>query len=65
MKSVVGELRSELALAVLMEKKQNGKVNQQQAADLIKNIQLVLDAMMEKDKKDKEKILTLSKNQPM
>ncbi|MFN3330331.1 MAG: hypothetical protein ACK419_05360, partial [Pyrinomonadaceae bacterium] len=39
--------------------------NQQQAADLIKNIQLVLDAMMEKDKKDKEKILTLSKNQPM
>ncbi|GEM_PF-5562295 len=63
MNSVVGELRSELALAILIEKKQEGKIDQQQAVDLIKNVQLILSSMTEKETMSKEKILTLPKTQ--
>jgi FtsZ-binding cell division protein ZapB len=49
MNSVVGELRSELVLAVLIEKKREGKIDQQQAVDLIKNVQLILSSMTEKE----------------
>ncbi len=52
--SIVGELRSELALAVFADAKFNEKITAEQAADLIKKVQEALSQLSE-DQEEKTK----------
>jgi hypothetical protein len=63
MNSIIGELRSELALAVLIEKEKSSKLDKEQAVDLINNVQFILNSMVDKEMLIKKEAKTLTEEQ--